>query len=575
MIRKSLLPAFAVLLLTLTTAGPGRTVSAQATDAAEPAVAADQRLPENVYLYFGVPNVTETQARFKETGYGRLWRDESFAEFRKDLETSLKELSGNVEATTGFNVDELLSIPDRGLSVAVVKGSRQVPAVVAFIDFGGKRKLVDAILEKATQRIAERAGERKVVQHNGTSLVVYPLRGEANSDVAFFIKDSTLVVGSDAETLKAVLDRWDGKHDETFARTEIYSYIKKRTKTNGRTPALTWYVDPLGLINAALSSPQAPPEARMATTMLSFIGVGNFKATGGSMDWNVGEYDSLSRTVMYVQQSPTSALNLFQFPETNLAPSDWVRDNAINYQSFNWDVDKAYAAAASLYGLVTFRGQEALDEDVAKWSEQEPNIHLKKDVLDLLTGRVQIVSDYADPKDPATARSYAAVGVNDEKKAAAVLARVAKHPMFPGEATQYKQHTLYEVDLGGLGGVGVQGAAAFSFTVARGGLFLSSSSALLKDVVDGKFTGKPLKEDPVFQRVVAKFPDKTSMMTFERGNAIYDQLRAGALGVLITVDFSKMPEFEKVQQFLLPSGSYTIPDEKGVYSESMTLKPKR
>lgn len=574
--RSSIRAAALAVLLSLTAVFPAR---ARAADSKT--VPVERLLPKDVYVFVDAPDFTELKSRFKQSGFGRLWDDKSFAEFRNDLELSLKEISGHIETTTGFKLDDFLSLPSGELCFAVAKGETGVPAVVAFIDFGKNDALLDKMLQKVTRELAKRGAKRSEVKHKGTPITVYTPTGEAAKfvELAYFIKDTRLVVGSAAGALKGVIDRWDGKQEETFATNEVYSYIKKRTQRNSRTPAISWYVDPLGLANAAASQQGVPVQVRQGLTALAFLGVTRFKGFGGSMDWNAGDYDSHSRTVLYVQLPTTGVLDLFHFPPMNQSPPRWVRDNATSYQSFNWDVKKAFGAAAALYGLASFAGPDALEKQLDQWAKDEngPKVHLKKDVLDQLTGRVQVVSDYADPKDPQTARTYAAAGVKDEAKIKTVLEKIAKLPKFPGKSSQYKKHTIYEIDLGGAGaGIGIgAGPVVVSIAVIQGNLMLSSSAEVLKDVIDGKFQGKPLADDPGYKRLVARFPAKTSMLSFERGNAIYEAMRSGALRALISVDFTKLPEYSKVKQYLLPSASYTVPDEHGAYMESISLKPKK
>jgi len=555
-----------------------RAASAQTTK-----VAIDRRLPPDVYAYVTIPSVPELKKRFKASSYGALLRDKAFEPFLKDVEVAIKKGSAEIEKQIGLKLDDLLEIPSGEIAIAVAKSGRVVPAIAVFVDFGKKEATVDKLLELGSKEAAKHGLKRTEIPVKDTKIVVYAKPGEdADSkkklDFAYFIKDSFFVFATNVDFLKGVVDRWDGKHESTFAKNEVYKYIKERTRT-GREPVITWYVDPLGIAKAVLlDNPDVPAPAKMAFGFLPALGLNKFRALGGSGDMVVGEYETISKTVLYVDLPATGALNLFNFPAVDQTPPKWVPENAAAYTAMNWDLAKAYDAVAKLYGTFSFGGPEALGKKIDEWAKDPngPKIHLKKDVLDNLTGQVQVTYDFPDPKDASSMRLLVAAGVKNEKKTNAVLDKIAKLPNFPGKSREIGDLIVYELDFGGI--PGLPGGGALVVGVVKKQLMFCTNVKLLQQVAKADDKSKSLADSEAYKRIAAKFPKKTSLISFERGSTqiktIYDQVRSGVLGDAAGIDFTKLPPFSAVEKYLRASGNYAVPDKRGVYMEGFSLRKK-
>jgi hypothetical protein len=554
-----------------------RAASAQSTK-----VAIDRRLPPDVYAYVTVPSVPELKKRFKASSYGALLRDKAFEPFLKDVEVAIKQGSAEIEKQLGLKLDDLLEIPSGEVAIAVAKSGRVVPAIAVFVNFGKHEATVDKLLELGSKEATKHGLKRTEVPVKDTKIVVYAKPGEdadakKKLDFAYFIKDSYFVFATNVDFLKGVVARWDGKHESTFAGNEVYKYIKERTRT-GREPVITWYIDPLALAKAALiDNPDGPAPAKLAFGFLPALGINKFRALGGSGDMVVGEYETISKTVLYVDLPATGALNLFNFPAVSLTPPKWVPEKAAAYTAMNWDLAKAYGAVAKLYGIFSFGGPDALGKKIDDWATDPngPKIHLKKDVLDNLTGQVHVMYEFADPNDATSMRLLVAAGVKNEKKTNALLEKISKLPSFPGKSRKVGGLTVYELDFGI---PALPGGGSLVVGVVKNQLMFCTNLKLLEQAAKADDKSKSLADSPAFKRIAAKFPKKTSVIAFDRGSTqlktIYEQVRSGALGKAASIDFTKLPPFSAVEKYLHASGSYAVPDKRGVYMESFSLRKK-
>jgi hypothetical protein len=245
----------------------------------------------------------------------------------------------------------------------------------------------------------------------------------------------------------------------------------------------------------------------------------------------------------------------------------------------NWDLSKAYQGTAKIFNTFLGFGQPGVfEKKIDEWSKDPkgPKIHLKKDVIDGLTGRIHVAYDFTDPADPSTMRLMIALGVKDEKTMNGVLDKLSKFEGFPGKSRKVAGVTVYDLEFDGVPGLA---GSAILVGVVKNQLMLCTNVKLLEQVIKPDADAKSLADAAVYKQFAAKFPKKTSMISFERGStqlkAIYDQLRSGAFPLPTEgIDFTKLPPFSAMQKYLHSSGSYAVPDKYGVYMESFSLKKK-
>lgn len=549
---------------------------------AEP-VPTDRLLPPEVHAFVTVPNVQQLKERFGQTRLGRLGEEPALNDFLKDVSAQWDQWSEQVQKEIGVPLNDLVSIPAGEASVAVVQPSGQSMQIVGFLDFGDRRQTVDKLLDKAADALAKQGVQRSVKNFEGTEITIYS-RPQQNGDVqdsqqprdkqlAYFIRDSRLVIGTDPAVLEGVLARWDGKHPKTFADDELYSYIVQRAKTRNSQAAANWFFNPVNLVKGAANSPGSPPnvQTQMVLGFLPTLGLTQVKAVGGSIDLATKEHDYLSRTVVYVDQPTQGLLNAFRFPAVAQSPPDWVSADASMYYALNWDIAGAWNAVETL--VDTFQGPGTfakLIDDLAN-SPDGPQIHLKKDIIDQLTGAIHLISEPPSADQVNRPRFLAALEVKDEGKMKSVLASVAKAPGFPGKTREFRGQTLYEISGPAAGG----GALTAGLSVVRGHLMIATDVSMLERIIRSDPDQPSLAKSAEYRRIARQFPAKTSILGFQRQSAqmkaAYELVRSGQTGNPIPgIDFTKLPPFEAIEKYLAAAGSYVVPDERGVLFVSFT-----
>ncbi|MFO1023319.1 MAG: hypothetical protein U0903_21905 [Planctomycetales bacterium] len=618
--RRHLLAAVACLLV------------AQTVSAAEP-VLNEQRLPSDVLAYVSVTNVKELKEKWSSTQFGKLIADKDLAEFLEQLNEPLKQASEKVQEQVGLSLKDLLEIPQGEVTLAVMQSGTNPISVAIFLNYGENGESVKKLLEKGSKAAEEAGGKKSEEEADGTKIII--LKGpnadgddkksddkgnnpaEALKTMAHFVKDSTLVISNSTQTLKDILARWDGKNEKNFANQASYKLIRKKCETDG-VPELTWFLDPIGMVKTGLALfGDGNPNLGIVQVALPMSGLDKLKGLGGTTDLATADFDSISKSFIHLEQPPAGVLRMFMMPAVEHTPPKWVHDDASSFMSLNWDAQEAYSAAEALVNQL--QGEGAFARLVDQFAENDPKIHLKKDIIDQITGLMQFTGSVVEEKDEDSHERFAfAIELKDSDAFKKVVAKVVKQ--LPVKARDFNGETIYEIKTGGADEddgkdekkegkddekeekKDEKKEQAFkdekeddkkeeeddddavelspAFAIGRKALIIVSDVELLEEILRGKDEDS-LQGSDTFKSVSKFYPSKSSSISFQRADtqikAAYEALRSGQLEKTVgemPIDFSKLPEFDKIKKYLTPSGGFVRPDEDGVFTQGYSLKGK-
>ena len=556
-------------------------LSVQASD--DP-VETDRLLPSEVAVYFSVPDVDELKARFAKTAMGNLAEDSTFEPFKQEIMKAIEGFSGKLEEELGVSLKALLQIPSGEFAFAVLTPPGKKLSAVMFLDFGDNEKTVDALLEKAEKALEGNGAESDDEEIDGTKVTTWTFKNGGNpqqpNKLVYFIKDTMIVVSSDLSTAKGVLTRWDGKHSDTFADNDNYNLILEKCKTDDEDGLIVWYINPIGLLQAGLAQAAAQnPQLALAGVFLEPLGLFSLKAVGGSADMATEQFDSISKTFLIIEQPTKGVMNLFQFPAVEQKPPKWVSSNASAWFSVNWDISEAYQAASSLFAMIPNSPPGGLDDIVDNLAQQEPNVHLKKDVIDSLSGRIQVVVEPAKKKgdEKGQDRVVVAIGLKDAKKFQTTLTKITKTPGFPGKTREFKGATIIEFEVPDLSGSLEPKMAGLA--IGKDQLMISNDVTAVESMLRGDTDGDALVDSAEYKTIAEHIPAKSSIASFSRSDsqmeALWEMAKGGQAGLFLPmIDFEKLPSFDSVKKYLTPNGGYSVPDKKGVLFVSFGTKKK-
>ncbi len=540
-------------------------------------VPAERRLPPGTTVFVSVPDAVVFHERFSKTSFGQMLQDEAFGPLREDLAEWWDEVSQDAEADLGIPPAKLLGLLHGELAFAVVQPPGKDLGAVLMIGFGENRETLDTLLEKARGELEEQA-ERSVESIQETDVTTYLFdesdQGNGTGSLSYFIKDQSFVLafaGANGSTgiAEEILLRWDGEHDRTFADEEVYSTLMLKCQGDSADePQMRWYFSPIDLFRGIVSLPQAsqgPIQPAMIMGFLPVLGLDKFKAVGGTSTLMTDEFDAVSRTFLAVDQPTSGILKVFEFPATNQQPPRWVPATASAYSSTNWDIEGAYEAIEALVDF--FQPPGTLGTLIDQLAQVGPQVHIKDDVIDALTGRIQTLGETRTDADvQATAQPMVfAFELSNEEGMADVLDRIAATLDDNLQTREFRDAKIYEAEIPNFQGGPPQ---SMGMTVARGQLFFATDVELLETYLRDDGGDETLAESSDYRRVASHFPAETSMMSFQRPAAqlkpVYEMFRSGQLDAMFPqIDFSKLPEFDQISHYFNLTGSYAVPEDGG------------
>ena len=195
-------------------------------------------LPDRTAILLWIPDAPDATERFMNTAVGRIVRDPRMRPLLEEFRDSLSESMKTGEGGIGLSLDELLALPHREISLAVVAPKDGPPTMVVLIDTGDESSNAKRLLD----RIAG-GGDWSETKLLDTRLIILKAADPGKREVMCFEKDGTLVIGTNMKVLKQVLAVWQGQELPCLAKTENFRDIMRRSREHNPKPQFVWYCD--------------------------------------------------------------------------------------------------------------------------------------------------------------------------------------------------------------------------------------------------------------------------------------------------------------------------------------------
>lgn len=560
--------------------------------APSPAAGPEDSLPNSTLFFAKVNNAAQLRDAFEKTSFGQLLADPAMKDFEADFVEKLDEASKALKDKVGVTLKELLTLPEGAISLAIVgKAEGKVPvAALLQADAGKNADKMDEVLTKATKLAQDEAKDSaKFKTETFKGLTLHVLATDKPDDVPVtWVKSGTVFhIASDPEVLKDVLSHADGR-DDSLAKGENYARVAKKLGDAGQA---CWFLDISGVIKLLVKAAANNPGAQNPEAMLQIFGVNGLKAAGGTLAFNTGPYDSLTRTFILAPGPVQGVLKIFSMPKANLRPEPWVPATVSTYQTVSWDLDAAYTAINDLANTFQPGALNVFEQQLAGPNGGEP-FSFQKDLFGPLGDRITFVTDFKKPIKEDSQRMLLAVALEDAKRFQATLNKIISLAGGSPEKREFLGTTIYDFKLPDMPNSAPNSplkSGKISLAIAKDTLFVATEPGLLELVLRGG--GAPLTDNPEFQRVTKEAPSQTSSLSFakseEQARASYDMIKSGSFekalqqGQANNPDMAKfaklfnkdkLPEFSVFTKYLTQGGGYGVQDEDGYVQTSYTLR---
>ncbi len=550
----------------------------------------EDSLPNSTLFFAKFNDAASFRDAFDKTSFGQLLADPAMKDFEADFIEKIDEASKVLKDKVGVTLKELLTLPTGAVSLAILsKAEGKTPvAVLIHADAGTNAEKMDAVMTKATKLAQDEAKDNaKVSTESFKGLTFHVVTsGKEDTPPMIWVKNGSVFhIASDLDALKDVISHADGR-DDSLAKSENYAKVAKKLGDGGQA---NWYIDVSALIKLGVKAAANNPNAGNPEAMLQILGINGLKAAGGTLAFNAGPYDGLTKTFIFAPSPVQGVLKIFSMPKANLRPEAWVPASISTYSSISWDLDAAYTAINDLANTFQPGALNMVEQQLAGPNGGEP-FSFQKDFFGPLGDRITFVTDFKKPIKEDSQRMLLGIALEDAKKFQATLNKLIALTNAAPEKREFLGTTIYDFKIPEMPNQGPNNPlkGTISLAIAKDTLFVASEPGLLELVLRGG--GSSLTDNSEFQKVMKDIPAQTSTLTFakseEQARASYDMIKSGSFEKALQQggnanamkDFAKLfnkdklPDFSVFSKYLTQAGSYGVQDEEGFVQTSFTLR---
>ncbi len=616
------------------------------TTAAQAAPKSETLLPDTTKGYVSIANIDVLRQSFNQTQWGQLIHDPAMQPFVEDFRHQLQEKGVRQLDAIGLSWDELNGVPGGEISVAMVRPAAGRMAIVTLVDVTGHQTEAAALMDKINARVISR-GAQRLPHEAADKIFAYSLPDQEGQrtgrQLAYFLQDNILAASDDIEVLNEIFTHRKGDRTDSLANTKAFHSIVARCdkSAGGVEPQIRWFIDPFGYAQMIRDAAIKPRRKGIdLLTGLKNQGFTAVQAVGGYLNFSLDKFEIVHRTMIYAPPAPGHeklaeryelAAQMLSFPVSgDLNPQSWVPAHVATYNTFNWDIKKAFSVMGPLVDDVM--AEKGVFNDVLdslKNDPQGPKVDIAKDLVGNLGSRVTVITDYQLPIGPKSERLLIGIETTNE---AAVTETIARTMKADSKRREFEGHVIWEMvdeecdvpDLkienpagGDIAHADAQDDKSESkkhesrlmqnaaVTVAYGHLFVSSNLGFLQTVLHQAGKSDGLASAPDYRYVADRMKDlgakEISFRMFSRTDEeyrpTYELIRTNqmpqsetVLGQILNgllgegkegvprkqkIDGGKLPEFDTVSHYFGPAGSFCASEPKGWFLVGFTLDKAR
>ena len=397
---------------------------------------APELLPKDTLAYLRIRDTQKLVTSFNETALGKISQEDKIRPLIADLYGSAAEAFTEVEDEVGASLDEILKVPQGEIVVAMVAPRVGPPVLVVIIEAGDQMPAAEKLLESGENALANEGLTRTTETYGDTELIIHTPAGDRDP-LVHFIKEETIVITTNADVSKVLLDVWNGNMPEPdeiaeddsedapppfepLVKNDQYVTIMRRCSGTKDDPAqLTFFVDPIGLYRVAS---RGNAGAQVGLALLPVLGLDGFEALGGSITFAAEDFDMITHLHVKLSEPRTGVIEMLAMKADDTTPEKWVPGDVASYTTLNWDADKTYNKLEELYD--SFRGEGALSAAVKNNISDQIDVDFEEEILANFGGRMTYVTWYERPARIGSEAALIGIRLKDPKAFAPTMEKL-------------------------------------------------------------------------------------------------------------------------------------------------------
>lgn len=570
--------------------------------------AAPQLLPESTVAYLRIRDSREFIRLFQDSNFGRMLNDEKIQGVLSGLYGTELALDGNmtspagvvayIEDQIGSSLDEILTLVEGEICLALVAAEQQSPTLVGLADLGSQETAERLISAAADQMVAE-GWNRKSSDEDEDELTVFRRRDQdEDQTLVYVIKEGTFLFSSQVSQAKQMLAIWNGTAQgvKTMADNRRFTSIMKLCSgAKDERPQVSWFFDPVTLAQRIVGGTF---QGQIVLGVLEQIGVNGLKGLGGSVILGAEEFDTITHAHVLLGNPRTGVIKVLALGESDAAPELWVPDDIASYSTINLELGKSYDAVRQLWDTIS--GDGIFDQNVQQYISDELGFDFETELIKQLDGRMTLFTAVEQPVKVNSQSMLVGVKLKDVKKFQKTLDQIlALFPQAIEPASGGAGSKLFKlvIDRDERPSQEFMRQADPAGAIVGDYLLLSDSSKLLRRAIATKSgNGKRLADELDYKLVTnmarrQKGGSRPTMISFARpevsmqmfydlvtGDAAKQGLsRAGEANpffqsVADALAGNPLPDFEVISQYLAPQGSMVTDDESGIHYIGFSIR---
>lgn len=555
---------------------------------------APRLFPEKTLLYVRVDDSRELKDKLSQTSFGRLAEDPQLKPIIGTFYSSFSTLVQGMQDVVGVNLDELLSIPNGELAIALIP-SKAEPIFCGLIEAGDELPALELMVGRLEQRLQSQGAEKTTKEVGKISVVQFS--GGARQRFGYFVDSGVLVFSATPEGAETLAQIWQGSgidHKPLADNREFTSILSRCVGTAGERPQVSFYVNPIALYRE--SAKQSSGTLVVLATLKS-LGIDGIKGVGGSAIMAPNDFDSIFHAHLLLDTNRRGALRAVRPKSGPTEPEPWVNDQVVSYGTLNWDFSKTIKAIAEIAD--TFGGENFFESNVIANGTKQIGVDLRKDVIEQLEGRVSIVQSILPPKRINSQSNLFGIHIVDgPRMTTEVLPKLFEKAKTADSRWTSKligDSTFYYLEF--TNNNATVRAPQPSFGMVGNVLLFSDSLQSIEQAINTDSSGDDMLSDSiefklVQDRIKAQLKDKeTSIMFYQRPEEslrlFYDlandpdnvnRLEQFATNnpffssLVAALKSRELPPFEVIAKYMAPSGAFVTEEEDGLHYTAFSLR---
>ncbi len=551
---------------------------------------------QKTLIYARVDDTRELKAKMSQTSMGKLSEDRQLKPIIGSFYSTFSSLVQGMQEAVGVNLDELLSIPNGELAIALVP-TKNTPVFCALLEAGEELPAVELMIGRLESRIASSGGVK--TSKDVGKITVNQIRNGTREDrqLGFFLNSGVLVVCNNAEYAETLAQIWQGSgidHKSLADNRDFTTIMSRCVGTAGERPQASFYANPLAVYRE-FSKGNSSSLIVLAT--LKSLGIDGIKGIGGSAIFAPNDFDSIVHAHMLMDTNRRGALRAVRPKSGSTEPESWVHDKVASYSTMNWDFAKTIKAVAEI--VDSFGGENTFENNVIGTGSRQIGIDLRKDFLDLLNDRLTMTQLILPSKRINSQSNLIGIHIKDTQRVKSDVLPKFFSKLKSNEARWNSKFvgdtTIYYLDIKNDNpNIRIQQPA---FGIVGDDLLASDSIESIEQAISTLSSGDDLLSDAIEYKIIrdrikAQLKDKeTSIMQYQRPEESLrlfydlasdptniDRLKSVSesnpfFGALVSaLEGKSLPPFEVIAKYLAPSGGFVVEEEDGLHYTTFSMR---